>query len=70
MKVEAEEEGIRAAVQFLKEDFFDLYSDEVKKDLFPSKIPYGWYAIPKRQLCPAMGYDQSWRVGFSKEDIW
>lgn len=38
MKVEAEEEGIRAAVQFLKEDFFDLYSDEVKKELFPAKI--------------------------------
>ena len=38
VKVEAEEEGIRAAVQFLKEDFFDLYSDEVKKELFPAKI--------------------------------
>ena len=38
VKMEAEEEGIRAAVQFLKEDFFDLYSDEVKKELFPAKI--------------------------------
>lgn len=38
IKVEAEEEGIRAAVQFLKEDFFDLYTDKVKKELFPSKI--------------------------------
>ena len=38
VKVEADEEGIRAAVKFLKEDFFDLYSDKVKKELFPSKI--------------------------------
>ena len=29
VKVEADEEGIRAAVKFLKEDFFDLYSDKV-----------------------------------------
>lgn len=38
VKAGAEEEGIQAAVQFLKEDFFDLYTDEVKKNLFPSKI--------------------------------
>ena len=38
VREEADEEGIRAAVQFLKEDFFDLYTDEVKKNLFPSKI--------------------------------
>ena len=38
VREEADEEGIRAAVQFLKEDFFDLYTDEVKKHLFPSKI--------------------------------
>ena len=38
VKAGAEEEGIQAAIQFLKEDFFDLYTDEVKKNLFPSKI--------------------------------
>lgn len=38
VKVQAEEEGIRAAIQFLKEDFFDLYSDKVKEKLFPAKI--------------------------------
>lgn len=38
VKAGAEEEGIAAAVQFLKEYFFDLYSDKVKKELFPSKI--------------------------------
>ena len=38
IKAEADEEGIAAAVQFLKEDFFDLYPDKVKKELFPSKI--------------------------------
>ena len=34
----AEEDGIRSAVKFLQEDFINLYSDETKKTLFPSKI--------------------------------
>ena len=34
----AEEDGIRSAVKFLQEDFINIYSDETKKTLFPSKI--------------------------------
>lgn len=38
LAAEAEEESIRTVIKFLKEDFFDLYPDEIKEKFFPSKI--------------------------------
>ena len=64
VKMEAEEEGIRAAVQFLKEDFFDLYSDEVKKELLANGASKIIHVQAKKSIEDWFLYDLDGILGF------
>ena len=62
----ADEEGIRAAVRFLKEDFIDLYPDSIKKTLLPSKILLAGMLYPEDKYEPLLdtiAYSQNCKLG-------